>query len=166
MDNPHPLPNTCCPTRVSMDAARLESSSKEGGSKTALAIPSFNLEVKTKLENRFNGSTRNVRVTRRLAPTLAISLGLGIFSLCGAPAFGQQSRQQRTREEDRPAKLSSAMELSRAFINVAKQAKPTVVHVIIGGGVRQADTEESQRSGPMRPQPGRGTGSGVVVSSD
>jgi serine protease Do len=110
------------------------------------------------MENRYNDSTKKVRVARRLAPMLAISLGLGIF----APAFGQQAQQPETLEAAGPSRASSPMDLSSAFIEVAKRAKPIVVHVIMGGGARQGT---GTPQGPGQ-QPIAGTGSGVLVSPD
>src|SRR5262249_52118314 len=65
------------------------------------------------------------------------------------------------------AQTSPTMELSRAFINVGKRAKPTVVHIIMGASARQAAAGESRRYNPMGPpQPAGGTGSGVIISPD
>ncbi|HKP88093.1 MAG TPA: Do family serine endopeptidase [Blastocatellia bacterium] len=91
---------------------------------------------------------------------LAIAIGLG-FEI-GRPAFAQQSQAQ----------LPSPADLSRTFINVAKQVKPAVVNI---------DVVERSKGATMRlpegfpqipgfpdgqPRRQRGTGSGVVISSD
>jgi serine protease Do len=83
-----------------------------------------------------------------------------------APVFGQQARPAMSNAA-KPAQASTATELSRAFVNVAKRAKPTVVHVIMGGAASQAAAGNSRRQGPgAPPQQARGTGSGVIVSPD
>ena len=98
------------------------------------------------IENRFNDSTKRARLERRVAPALALLLGLGLF----APVFGQQATQPQTPERtSEAADLTQApapSEISRAFIDAAKRIKPAVVHIKVG--TRGA------------------TGSGVIVSSD
>ncbi len=94
------------------------------------------------MENRFNDSTKRAKLARRIAPALALSLGLGLF----APAFGQQAPQSRTSNATDPTQIASPSELSRTFVEAAKRIKPAVVHIKVG--TRGA------------------TGSGVIVSSD
>src|SRR5215813_8203326 len=95
------------------------------------------------MENKFNYSTKKMRLGRRTSPALALLLGLGLF----APVFGQQAPQTRVAEKTSEAtQTASPSEISRTFINAAKRIKPAVVHVKVG--TRGA------------------TGSGVIVSSD
>ncbi len=94
------------------------------------------------MENRFNDSTKRAKLARRIAPALALSLGLGLF----APVFGQQAPQSRTSGANDQTRTVSPSEHSRAFVEAAKRIKPAVVHIKVG--TRGA------------------TGSGVIVSSD
>jgi serine protease Do len=98
------------------------------------------------MENRFNDSTKRATLARMMAPALAFSLGLVLFS----PVFGQQATQtrtlERTSEETDLTQTATPSEVSRAFINAAKRIKPAVVHIKVG--TRGA------------------TGSGVIVSND
>src|SRR6266849_1025533 len=93
------------------------------------------------------------------ALALVVSTGLG-FELHGK-ALAQQTQAQ----------LPSPQDLSRTFINVAKQIKPAVVNIDV--------VEKAKRSSMRLPDgfpqiPGfgdaprrhRGTGSGVVISPD
>ena len=126
------------------------------------------------MENRFNDSTGRASFVRRLAPTLAVSLGLSMFTLSGAPIFGQEAQQgqvaqhagqqPRMVEAARTANAITPMDLSRVFVNVAKRAKPTVVDInVVQAGARQA----SPRNGQSTPAQGRReTGSGVIVRPD
>ncbi len=97
------------------------------------------------MENRFSDSTKRAKLARRLAPALALSLGLGLF----APAFGQQAPQAQTPEKTSEAtdltQAPSPSGLSRAFVEAARRIKPAVAHIKLGNGA---------------------TGSGVIVSPD
>jgi|ERR1041384_56466 serine protease Do len=95
-----------------------------------------------------------------LAIALAVALGVG-FEMHGN-ALAQQSQTQ----------LPSPQDLSRTFINVAKQIKPAVVNIDV--------VEKSKRTamrlpegfpqipgfGDTTPRRQKGTGSGVLISSD
>lgn len=107
------------------------------------------------MKNSFRG--RGARAFA-LAIALAVATGVG-FEMHGA-AQAQQ------------AQLPSPQDLSRTFINVAKQIKPAVVNIDV--------VEKSKRSAAMRmpegfpqipgfgdtPRRQKGTGSGVIISSD
>src|SRR5688572_16933271 len=93
------------------------------------------------MDNRFNNSTKRAKLARRIAPALALSLGLGLF----APVFGQQATQMGTSEATDPTQIAPPSEISRAFVEAAKRIKPAVAHIKLGNGA---------------------TGSGVVVSPD
>jgi serine protease Do len=99
-----------------------------------------------------------------LAIALALSLG---FSLEKA-VHGQTAQQNQ---------LPSPMDLSRAFINVAKQVEPAVVNIDVVERSKQAVTPRTRRGaipqipgfpgfGDLGPQVQRGTGSGVIISPD
>jgi serine protease Do len=94
------------------------------------------------VENKFNYSTKKMRLERGTSLALALLLGLGLF----APVFGQQAQQIRTSEATDPTQTASPSEISRTFVEAAKRIKPAVVHIKVG--TRGA------------------TGSGVIVSSD
>jgi serine protease Do len=99
---------------------------------------------------------------RALIFALAIAVAAGLGFEVEKSASAQQSQAQ----------LPSPADLSRTFINVAKQVKPAVVNIDV--------VEKSKRSAMRLPEgfpdiPGlgggqprrqRGTGSGVVISSD
>lgn len=96
-----------------------------------------------------------------------------IFALAIAVAAGLGFEIEKSASAQQPqAQLPSPADLSRTFINVAKQVKPAVVNIDV--------VEKSKRSAMRLPEgfpdiPGlgggqprrqRGTGSGVVISSD
>lgn len=106
------------------------------------------------MKNKFRG--RGARAFA-LAIALAVATGVG-FEMHGG-ALAQQ------------AQLPSPQDLSRTFINVAKQIKPAVVNIDV--------VEKTKRSALRMPEgfqlpPGfgdtprrqKGTGSGVIISSD
>jgi serine protease Do len=109
--------------------------------------------------NRINQTQKGVRA---LIIALAIAVAAGLGFEVEKRASAQQSQAQ----------LPSPADLSRTFINVAKQVKPAVVNIDV--------VEKSKRSAMRLPEgfpdiPGlgggqprrqRGTGSGVVISSD
>src|SRR6266508_4348092 len=81
------------------------------------------------MENRFNDSTKRAKLARRIAPALALSLGLSLF----APVFGQQAPQvhvsEKTSEATDPTQAPAPSEISRAFVEAAKRCKPSVVYI-------------------------------------
>jgi serine protease Do len=101
------------------------------------------------MENRFNDSTKRVKLTRRLISALALLLGLSFFIPGAAPVFSQQSPQAQTPERMSevadPTQAASPSEISRSFVESAKRIKPAVAHIKLGNGA---------------------TGSGVIVSPD
>jgi serine protease Do len=99
-----------------------------------------------------------------LAIALAGSLGFSIEKVVS----GQSAQQSQ---------LPSPVDLSRAFINVAKQVEPAVVNIDVVERSKQATTQRGRRGlipqipgfpgfGDLNPQPQRGTGSGVIISPD
>jgi serine protease Do len=94
-----------------------------------------------------------------MALALALSAGLSIHSA----AFSQQSQ------------LPSPAELSRTFVDVAKQVKPAVVHVEVEQKSRQSSMRMPEGFpqipgfppfGDAQPRRQRGSGSGVIISQD
>src|SRR5687768_12927719 len=101
------------------------------------------------------------------AGVVALTLALGVGLAAGQGRIRSEAGQQ--------VQVPSPNELSRAFINVAKQIKPTVVNIDVVEKAR-ASTRGRQFEGfpqipgfpplsesPRRP---RGTGSGVIISAD
>jgi serine protease Do len=111
----------------------------------------------------------NVKVikgrARSLATALALALAVAIGGFAGQNTFAQQ---------DRPAaqQLPSPTDLSRTFVQVARQVKPAVVSIDV--------VERARRSSSRLPEgfpqipgfpfpdntPRRGSGSGVIISPD
>jgi serine protease Do len=116
------------------------------------------------------------RASRALA--LALSLGLTLAASTNALVFGQQTPQSKMAERSKtttPDSLASPAELSRAFVNVAKQVKPAVVHInVVEKTKRQARSESNDLPqipgippfSQIEPRVKRGTGSGVIISAD
>lgn len=103
------------------------------------------------------------------AGALLLSFALTIGTGIGLVAYGQTKPM--------PAQVATASpaDLSRAFIAVAKLVKPAVVNIdVVEKPKREAmDGDEGLPMipgfppfGPTKPQPRRGTGSGVVISAD
>jgi serine protease Do len=95
------------------------------------------------------------------ALALAVASGIG-FELRGI-ASAQQGQAQ--------APLPSPQDLSRAFISVAKQIKPSVVNIDIVGKTKGSSIQIPEGfpqipGFPQQPRRQRGTGSGVIVSAD
>jgi serine protease Do len=110
--------------------------------------------------NRQSIKSRLGKRTFGFALALALTLGLGFEA--HRVALAQQSQ----------ASLPSPQDLSRTFISVAKQLKPAVVNIDV---VEKAKRTSSMRLPDGFPQiPGfgdaprqqKGTGSGVIISSD
>src|SRR4029453_7064250 len=100
-----------------------------------------------------------------LAAALAVALGLG---------FMTQREVSGRQQAPTPAPLANPADLSRTFVNVAKQVKPAVVNInIVEKPKREARSEfDGMPQIPGFPpfgrqqQPRRGTGSGVIISAD
>src|SRR5690242_10787748 len=107
---------------------------------------------------RDNGRRGKSILVLAVALVMALGMALGLRQI----AFAQQTQ----------AALPSPQDLSRTFIQVAKQIKPAVVNIDV--------VERSKRSsmrlpegfpqipglGDMTPRKQKGTGSGVIISSD
>ncbi len=104
-----------------------------------------------------------IKQTRRGVAALVLATALAIASGLGVEIEKRASAQQS---------LPSPVELSRTFVNVAKQVKPAVVNIDV--------VEKTQRQslqlpegfpqipgfGDGQPRRQRGTGSGVIISAD
>jgi serine protease Do len=123
---------------------------------------------------RMTRKVARVRGAQALATALALSAGLGVGLGVNGTVFGQEANVASAPASAAP--LASPAELSRAFINVAKQVKPAVVNI---------DTVERPRAqarnsvpegfpnipgfpgfGGGEPRARRGTGSGVIITPD
>ena len=103
--------------------------------------------------------------TKVFALVVGLTLSAGMGYLGSHQVRAQQSRQTQ---------LPSPGDLSRTFINVAKQIKPAVVNVDV---VEKAKASRGRRIeglpdmpdfpfGNIAPRRREGTGSGVIISSD
>src|SRR2546426_8414068 len=109
------------------------------------------------------------KLRSRWAPTVVCALALAVASGVGFELHGSAAAQQSQ------APLPSPQDLSRTFINVAKQIKPAVVNIDV--------VEKTKRTSSMRmpegfpqipglppfgdsPRRQKGTGSGVIISAD
>jgi serine protease Do len=120
------------------------------------------------MDVRLNNLGTRLAAAKALVFVLAIALALSLgFSLEKA-VHGQNAQQNQ---------LPSPMDLSRAFINVAKQVEPAVVNIDVVERSKQAMTPRTRRGaipqipgfpgfGDSGPQVQRGTGSGVIISPD
>ncbi|MGH9836410.1 MAG: hypothetical protein ACRD9Y_25585, partial [Blastocatellia bacterium] len=80
---------------------------------------------------------KNSSTVKRASRALALALSLGLTLVAtnapgNALVFGQQAPQSKLAEGSKSTTadgLASPAELSRAFVNVAKQVKPAVVHL-------------------------------------
>ncbi len=120
-----------------------------------------------------------MKITSRagtLAPALALTLGLVAGASTEALVFGQHARMaERAQTPQQPAALASPAELSRAFINVAKQVKLAVVNIDVVEKAKRQTRGEMQgfpqipgfpNFGQAEPRARRGTGSGVIITAD
>src|SRR5215831_7844140 len=120
------------------------------------------------MDVRLNNLGTRLAAAKALVFVLAIALALSLgFSLEKA-VHGQTAQQNQ---------LPSPMDLSHAFINVAKQVEPAVVNIDVVERSKQAMTPRTRRGtipqipgfpgfGDSGPQVQRGTGSGVIISPD
>src|SRR5499433_2193337 len=116
------------------------------------------------MENNVSGIRRKLSNMRILACAVALLVAGGLgFELRGN-SFGQ-SAQAQTR-----AQLPSPQDLSRAFINVAKQVKPAVVNIDVVEKTKRSSVQLPegfpQIPGLGAPRRQKGTGSGVIISAD
>jgi serine protease Do len=123
------------------------------------------------MDSQLRDLSRRLSLTRGLVVAMALALALGVgFTLRGL-VFAQDGQQRDGQQQQ--AQLPAPSDLSRAFINVAKQVEPAVVNIDI------EETPKEQSALPRglhqfqipgfpqgRPQPERGTGSGIIISPD
>jgi serine protease Do len=124
--------------------------------------------------------TKNSSSVKRASrvSALALSLGFTFGALTGGLAFGQQAPHPKMAERSKTTTtdgLASPVELSRVFVNVAKQVKPAVVHINVVEKPRSSVGSQPRNFpripgfppfGQGEPRARRGTGSGVIISAD
>ncbi|MCI0336241.1 MAG: DegQ family serine endoprotease [Acidobacteria bacterium] len=119
-------------------------------------------------------TSRSLKRARISVYALALTLAAGAGFAAKSGALGQQPKST-VPPASSTGSLASPVELSRVFINVAKQVKPAVVHINVVEKPRQSARFENDGFpqipglppfGQMRPQPRRGAGSGVIISPD
>src|SRR5437868_13782407 len=123
---------------------------------------------------KLSSAVKNSKHALMLALALALSLGLGLGAGARNLVFGQQAQSAHQQLAQSPATLASPAELSRAFINVAKQVKPAVVNIDVVEKAKRPSGRgfENMPQIPGFPQfdvprgPQRGTGSGIIISAD
>src|SRR6266480_4689001 len=91
---------------------------------------------------RFSSAVRNSKHALMLTLALALSIGLGLGVGARSLVFGQQAQSTHPQLAQSPATLASPTELSRAFINVAKQVKPAVVNIDVVEKARRTSMPE------------------------
>src|SRR5262249_58351170 len=120
------------------------------------------------MDVKFNNLGTRLAAAKALVFVLAIALALSLGFSFERAVFGQSGQQNQ---------LPSPVDLSRAFINVAKQVEPAVVNIDIVERSKQAMVQRGRRGtipqipgfpnfGDQGPQVQRGTGSGVIISPD
>src|SRR5262249_7521099 len=120
------------------------------------------------MDVKFNNLGTRLAAAKALVFVLAIALALSLGFSIERSVFGQSGQQNQ---------LPSPVDLSRAFINVAKQVEPAVVNIDVVERSKQAAIPRGRRGtipqipgfpnlGDMGPQGQRGTGSGVIISPD
>ena len=126
---------------------------------------------------KLDNLVKKMNYIRMLMPMLALSLGVGLGIGAQSIVLGQHTPQagQQSSGAKPVAALASPSELSRAFIEVAKQVKPAVVNIDVVEKPKMSAKTNSQRLpqipgfppfGQMEPRAQRGTGSGVIISPD
>jgi serine protease Do len=123
--------------------------------------------------------TRNRRLLQAGAPLLAGALIIGAAAGFSATQIAYSQHRQAAAVRPEPAvpvaPLASPAELSRTFTTVAKMIKPAVVNIdIVEKPKRQAMNEGGgfpmipgfPQFGQSKPQPKRGSGSGVIINAD
>lgn len=113
--------------------------------------------------------TRIFHRTGALLLSTALTMGTGVGLVSISVAYGQS---QSTSVQ---VAAASPTDLSHAFIAVAKLVKPAVVNIdVVEKPKREAMNGNEgfplipgfPQFGPTKPQPQRGTGSGVIISAD
>src|SRR2546426_6963101 len=105
------------------------------------------------------------KLRSRWAPTVVCALALAVASGVGFELHGSAAAQQAQ------AQLPSPQDLSRTFINVAKQIKPAVVNIDVVEKTKRSSVQLPEGfpqfpGFPQQPRRQRGTGSGVIISAD
>lgn len=112
-------------------------------------------------------SVRNIRTRfgSRSVRMFALAIALAVASAVGFELHGKAQAQQGQ------AQLPSPQDLSRTFISVAKQIKPAVVNIDVVEKTKRASIRVPEGFPQIpgfgdTPRRQKGTGSGVVISSD
>ena len=112
------------------------------------------------MDVKMNGFGKSFIRVRAIVFSLALAIAMS------APVMSQQVFAQQDR-----AQLPSPSDLSRVFINVAKQVKPAVVNIDVVEKARRVSRlpegfPQIPGFGDSQPRRQRGTGSGVIISPD
>jgi serine protease Do len=120
------------------------------------------------MDVNFSSLGRRLAVAKALVLVLAFALAISLGFSIERVVLGQSGQQNQ---------LPSPVDLSHAFINVAKQVEPAVVNIDVVEKSKQAAVPRGRRGaipqipgfpgfGDQTPQVQRGTGSGVIISPD
>lgn len=113
------------------------------------------------METNVSSIRRKLSSTRVLVFALALAVASGL---------GLELRHVTFAQQGQAAALPSPQDLSRTFINVAKQIKPAVVNVDVVEKTKRSSIQLPegfpQIPGLGAPRRQKGTGSGVIISAD
>ena len=123
------------------------------------------------MDAKLNSPGKRLAAAKALVFVLALALAVSVGFSIEKVVMGQSAQQTQQTQ------LPSPVDLSRAFINVAKQVEPAVVNIDVVERSKQAAVPRGRRGaipqfpglpgfGDMTPQVQRGTGSGVIISPD
>src|SRR2546426_5426871 len=112
----------------------------------------------------------DVNVSRIKTRLNAVRIVLFALALVAASGLGFELRATPVAAQAQ-AQLPSPQDLSRTFINVAKQIKPAVVNIDVVEKTKRSSVQLPEGfpqfpGFPQQPRRQRGTGSGVIISAD
>jgi serine protease Do len=117
------------------------------------------------MDVNFGNIRKSFERTRVLVFALALAIAGGVGYEVHTPVHAQQNQAQ----------LPSPSDLSRVFINVAKQVKPAVVNIDVVEKTRRSASRLPEgfpqipgfpQFGDQQPRRQKGTGSGVIITPD
>ncbi len=120
------------------------------------------------MDVKLSGVSSKLARARTLVVALTLMVGMGLGFSMHDVAFAQQGQQQGQQ-------MATPSDLSRVFINVAKQVKPAVVNIDVVEKPKRSASRGFEglpqipgfpQFGDMQPREQKGTGSGVIISSD